>query len=290
MTGLAERKPTDDRSSNDRDALPLSFAEKHPKHAVGFAFESSTNPVMQDALTTIKRIAASHVNVLITGEHGTGKEWSANIIHSTSPRSAGRLITVECAALPAERLERELFGHEAITWKDVDISPGAFERSSDGTLVLNEIGLVPPTLLMRIARAAEYQSVRRIAGEIDIAVNVRLIATMSVPSHSNPSREGLPEEVLHRLSPIQVELLPLRKRREDIPLLVGGFLAEIQHRMGSASLRISDAALETCLQFDWPGNLRHLRNAIEYASVMSQNDTILPEHLPAYLSGTGRRG
>ncbi|MCC6398808.1 MAG: sigma-54-dependent Fis family transcriptional regulator [Bacteroidetes bacterium] len=276
------------RAPNDKNASPL--AGRTHRHPVEFAFETSANPLMQDALTTIKRIAASHVNVLITGEHGTGKEWGANIIHNASPRAGGTLITVECAAIPPEELERELFGHEAITWKDVDIRPGAFETSSEGTLVLNEIGLVPQPLLMRIARAAEYQSVRRIAGENDIAINTRLIATMSTPPHAGPMNGGLPEEVLHRLSPIHVELVPLRKRREDIPFLVEGFLSEIQVRMGSTPIRISEQALAACLQFDWPGNLRHLRNAIEYASVMCNESTILPEHLPAYMSGGVRRG
>ena len=260
------------------------------KHPIAFAFESSANPVMQDTLTTIRRIAMSHVNVLLTGENGTGKEWGATIIHGTSPRSAGPLITVECGASTPENLERELFGYEAITWRDVDIRPGAFERASDGTLLLNEIGHVPSPLLMRIARVAEYQSVRRISGENDIPLNTRLLATMSLSAHASSWKGGLPEEVLHRLSPIQVELLPLRKRREDIPALVKGFLVEIRNRMGSAPTEMSEKALAICLQFDWPGNLRHLRNAIEYASVMSGGEIIQPEHLPAYLSGTGRRG
>jgi len=275
------------RVSKDREALPLNSTGR--RHPIGFAFETSANPVMQDALTTIKRISVSHVNVLLTGENGTGKEWGANIIHGASPRSGGPLITVECAAIPPEDLERELFGYEAITWKDVDIRPGAFEKASDGTLLLHEIGLVPQPLLMRIARAAEYQSVRRISGESDIPINTRLIATMSIPAHSGQWQGELPAEVLHRLSPIRVELLPLRKRREDIPSLVMGFLGEIQVRMGSTPTEISEKALEVCLQFDWPGNLRHLRNAIEYASVMCSTETILPEHLPAYLSGTARR-
>jgi DNA-binding NtrC family response regulator len=254
------------------------------------AFEKSLNSAMQDIVETIKRVAASHVNVIITGESGTGKEWVANMIHSSSPRSAGRLITVECAALTPEELEREVFGYEAIHWKEVDIRPGALEKANEGTVLLNEIALVPPALMMRISRSVEFQSVRRIAGENDVVINTRLISTMSIPSHGTTPRGTIPNELLHRLSPIQIELPPLRKRREDIPVLVEAFLSEIHERSGSGPLHLSHAALQACVEFDWPGNLRHLRNAVEYASVMCGSETILPEHLPPHLAASVRKG
>jgi DNA-binding NtrC family response regulator len=260
------------------------------KHPVDFAFETSSNPTMQEILATIKRIAASHVNVLITGEGGTGKEWMATIIHKSSPRIAGPLVTVECASIPSEQLERELFGYESITWKGVDIKPGGFEEAREGTLLMNEIGQVPPPMLMRVARAAEYQWVRRIGSEVQVDINTRVIATMTVHNHAPSWKGTIGEEVLHRLSPIHIELPPLRRRREDIPFLVNGFLGEIRERAGSGPERLSQDALDVCIRFDWPGNIRHLRNAIEYASVMCGEDTIMPAHLPTYLHETGRKG
>lgn len=278
------------RAPNDPDTVPTKPPILIRRHPVDFAFESSANPTMQEILATVKRVAASHVNVLITGEAGTGKEWMATVIHKSSPRTAGPLVTLECASIPPEQLERELFGYESITWKGVDIKPGGFEEAGEGTLLLNEIGQVPSPLLMRVARTAEYQQVRRIGSEIQVDINTRVIATMTVHSHTPSWKGSIGEEVLHRLSPIHVELPPLRRRREDIPFLANGFLGEIRARAGSGPERLSQDALDVCLGFDWPGNIRHLRNAIEYACVMCTENTILPAHLPSYLHDMNRKG
>ncbi len=126
------------------DILTNSHKVMMRKHPIEFAFETSMNPAMQEVIATIKRVAASPVNVLITGETGTGKEWAANLIHRSSSRSAAPMVTVECGALAPDRLEKQLFGYEAITWQGVDIKPGAFEEAREGTVFMNEIGQVPP--------------------------------------------------------------------------------------------------------------------------------------------------
>jgi DNA-binding NtrC family response regulator len=262
------------------------------RHPVDFVFGSSLNPAMQEIHTTLKRVAASHVNVLLTGELGTGKEWAAHMIHLLSPRSAGPSVTVECAVIPTDQLERELYGYEAITWKGVDIKQGAFEQAHEGTLLLHEISQVPPTLLMRIARSVEFQRIRRIAAETEIPINARLIATMSVQFSHGGAHGPISEEVLQRLSPINIELPPLRRRREDLPALMNGFLQEMRERSGIGPSKFSGQALDACIRFDWPGNLRQLRQAIEYACVMCTSDVIQPEHLPAYVpvnAGIGGR-
>lgn len=239
---------------------------------------------------TIRRVAASHVNVLLLGESGTGKEWLAHMIHRASPRAGGRFVTVECSALTPDELEREVFGYESIQWREVDIKPGAMERANDGTVLLNEIGSVPPALLFRILRAVEFQSLRRMAGADDVTLNVRLVSTMTRSAGDLRDHRVLPDGLLHRLSPIQVELLPLRKRREDIPMLIETFLGDVESRPGMPAMRFSQEALHVCKDFEWPGNLRHLRNAVEYAAVMCGGDTIMPEHLPPYLhDGSGRK-
>ena len=254
-------------------------------------FDRSRNPAMKEIVETIRRVAASHVNVLLLGESGTGKEWVAHMIHEASPRAVGRFVTVECSALTPEELEREVFGYESVQWREVDIKPGAMERANDGTILLNEIGAVPPALLLRMLRAVEFQSLRRIAGSDDVTLNVRLISTMTQPAGDARGLRTFPDGLLHRLSPIHVELLPLRKRREDIPMLIETFLGDVEARPGMSPVRFSQEALRVCREFDWPGNLRHLRNAVEYAAVMCGGDAILPEHLPPYLHEEyGRKG
>lgn len=260
------------------------------KNPAAFAFQRTVNSNMRDVLDTITRLASSHVNVLITGERGTGKEWAAHLIHYASPRATSQLITVECASLPPDQLERDLFGYESITWKGVDIKPGAFEQASGGTLLLHDIGHVPTSLLMRVSRVVEFQRVRRIAAEDDVTINTRLIATMSVNPQADAHVGHIDREVLHRLSPIHLELMPLRRRREDIPLLVEGFLTEMRERAGAGPAQFSPRAMEACVHFDWPGNIRHLRNAIEYASVMCKSETVLLEHLPEYLHVAQAKG
>lgn len=253
-------------------------------------FNRSHNAAMQEIMETVRRIAASHVNVLLLGESGTGKEWLAHMIHHASPRAVGRFVTVECSALSPEELEREVFGYESVQWREVDIKPGALERANDGTLLLNEIGSVPPALLFRILRAVEFQSLRRMAGVDDVTLNVRLVSTMTRSVREVRDHRVLPDGLLDRLSPIQVELLPLRKRREDIPMLIEAFLGDVESRPGTPPLRFSQEALRVCRDFEWPGNLRHLRNAVEYAAVMCGGETIMPEHLPPYLhDASGRK-
>jgi DNA-binding NtrC family response regulator len=254
-------------------------------------FDSSRNPAMQEIVETIRRVAATHVNVLLIGESGTGKEWAAHKIHRTSPRAACRLVTVDCSALTPEELEREVFGYESVHWREVDIKQGAMERANEGTLLLHEMGTVPPALLFRMLRAIEFQSLRRIAGVDDVTLNVRLIATMTQPAGDGRAQTQFPDGLLYRLSPIILELLPLRRRREDLPMLIEVFLEDVEVRPGRLPMHFSPEAIRACREFDWPGNLRHLRNAVEYAAVMCGGDAILPEHLPPYLlDESGRKG
>lgn len=263
--------------------------DKSGRASMEHLFVRSRNPAMNETLETIRRVAASHVNVLLMGECGTGKEWVAQIIHRESSRSHGRFVTVECSALPTEELEREIFGYESVQWREVDIRPGAMEQANEGTLLLNEIGSVPPALLFRIIRAVEFQTLRRIAGSVDVGLNVRLISTLTQSTADGRGHQPLPDVLLHRLSPIQVELLPLRRRKEDIPMLIDAFLGDLEGFPGNPPIRFSAEALRACRQFDWPGNLRHLRNVVEYAAVMCKGSAILPEHLPPYLVDDSER-
>jgi len=251
-------------------------------HPTEFAFERSSNAVMQEAILTMKRVAGRDVNLLIKGETGTGKEWAARMIHAESPRRDCPFVLVECAAVAPDALEQEFFGYESITWDGVTIRKGYFEEASGGTLYLSGIGNLPTPFLPKISHAIEYQTVRRVLGKVDIPVDVRVIATL-IPSKDGGPSSSLNLELIQRISPIQIEMPPLRERREDIPMLIDGFLRDLGHRAGPYQKRISSSALQTLVAFDWSGNLRHLKNAVEYASILSDDDVIQPHHLPSYL-------
>ncbi|MGA9121285.1 MAG: sigma 54-interacting transcriptional regulator [Bacteroidota bacterium] len=247
-----------------------------------FAFERSSNAAMQDAIHTMKRVAEKNVNLLIKGETGTGKEWAARMIHSVSQRRNGPFVLVECAAIAPDAMEQEFFGYESITWDGVDMKKGLFEEASGGTLFLSGIGSLPTPFLPKLSQAIEYQTVRRVLGRVEIQVDTRVIASL-VPSNDGGASSLLNRDLIQRISPIHIELPPLRERREDIPMLIEGFLDDLGHRAGSPLKKISSSALQAFISFDWSGNVRHLKNAVEYSSILCDDEVILPEHLPSYL-------
>ena len=254
------------------------------------AIDMTQSETMQEALWKIQRVAPSDLGVVINGEQGTGKEWAAHLIHQLSSRAKGPFCPIDFAAMAPENIEKELFGYEAITWNGIDIKRSAFEEAGGGTLLLNELPAVPLAVQMKIARAIEYQQFRRICGERDLSINARIIATMSENPETLQSRGHLNKDLYYRIGAITIELPPLRNRRKDIPMLIEKFLQELHTRYGSSVERISQEALSICLAYDWPGNVRHLKNAIEYASIMCGTETIRPEHLPFYLQGDKQRG
>ncbi len=254
----------------------------HKSHPTDFAFERSSNAVMQDAITTMKRVAGKDVNLLLIGETGTGKEWAARMIHSMSPRSENPFVLVECAAIMPASLEQEFFGYESITWDGVTIRKGLLEEASGGTLFLNGVENLPSSFLPKLSQAIEYQTVRRVLGRVAIQVDIRVIATF-IPSNESSPSNSLNLELIQRIIPIQIDLPPLRDRRGDIPMLVDGFLRDLRHHAGSPTKKISSSALQAFVAFEWSGNVRHLKNAVEYASMLCEQDTITTEHLPVYL-------
>jgi DNA-binding NtrC family response regulator len=259
----------------------MNIMPKRPPGA--FAFENSSNPAMQKALLAMRQIAQTDLSVLITGEAGTGKEWAAYSIHTLGSRSQGPLVQIECAAIAEEHLDRDLFGFESISWNGVTIKGGAFEEAAGGSLLLKGIESLPHAHLLKIARVLEFRLVRRISGEGGIPVDVRAIATCNIAAGDPlPERTGL-RGALERISSIQIDLPPLRDRREDIPMLIEGVLEELRERTGTPVRKVTEDVLQRCADYSWPGNLRHLKNAIEYACIMSGADIITADHLPAYL-------
>ena len=242
----------------------------------------SLSEPMQEALVSLQRVAPSDLSVIIQGEPGTGKEWAARMIHQMSARARGPIFTVDCGAVGPANIEKELFGYDAISWDNIEIRKGAFEEASGGTLYLHEIEAIPPAVQLRVARAVEYKQFRRIGGDMSHEVNVRLIATTSRVREGAPEDAGA-EDFASRLAAITITLPPLRARRSDIPVLIERFLREMRDRYMNPVQGISPEALKLCSAFTWPGNVRQLKTAMEYAAIMARGGMIEPEHLPAYL-------
>jgi DNA-binding NtrC family response regulator len=252
-------------------------------HHVETPLEVTNNAAMREVLQAIHRLAASDLSVLITGEHGTGKEWAAHTIHRLSARTNGPFWPFDCASIPPEDIERELFGFEGLTKDGIIIKRGALEDAHGGSLLLNEIASLPSAAQMKVARALEYGTIHRLDGAQGIDVNVRIISTLSEDHNALIRDRTLLKDMFYRISTVIIGLPPLRERREDIPLLIDKFLADLKSRQSNSATGITREALEWCLSYSWPGNVRHLKNSIEYASTMGTGGLIRPEDLPPYL-------
>jgi DNA-binding NtrC family response regulator len=240
----------------------------------------SKNPRMHAVFELINRVATTTSTVLIEGETGTGKEQVARAIHETSQDRAGPMIAVNCAALPENLLESELFGHEKGAFTSaVGQRRGRFELANGGTIFLDEIGDVPAAMQAKLLRVLEERRFERVGGTESIEVDVRVIAATN-RSLTRLVKEGtFREDLYYRLNVVKIDLPPLRERPEDIPLLATHF-AEKYARQGETPKQVSPQTMELLLHYRFPGNIRELENAIERACVTSRDDTIRPENLP----------
>jgi DNA-binding NtrC family response regulator len=240
---------------------------------------------MRETLLTIEKIAAGELNVMIVGEYGTGKEWAAHELHRLSKHSSGPFIVVDCAAISPEEAETVLFGLESLEGGGAEIRKGELEEAAGGTILLNDIDVLPQHTQVKMARMIETGLLRRTGGEDEIPVSARVIAALHENGGNPAETEKLRQELFYRISPVLMRIPPLRERKEDIPRLVETFLTHFASQNGGGKTPgISKEALDLCRSYEWPGNVRHLRSAIEYASVMSAGETILPRHLPPYLA------
>lgn len=239
---------------------------------------------MRSVLLAAERVAATDLPVLILGEQGTGKERLAHMIHGMSPRAAKVIHTVDCSAFSIEQQELELFGCEIISWQGLDIQRGAFELATEGTVLLDELQALNVPLQMRILRSLELGQIYRVGSEAHVPINTRMIATVTPDRSAKTADRVQIEEVFRRLGPIVIEIPPLRERKEDIPELLRLFVEDARAKSKTPVGEVSEEAVELCLRYDWPGNVQHLRNAVEYACVMSQGGTIFPSHFPGYLA------
>ncbi len=238
------------------------------------------SPAIEEVRSAIDLVAKSQTAVLITGESGTGKEVAARLIHQRSDRSRKPFLAINCAALPRDVIESELFGHEKGAFTGaIEKRSGCFELANTGTLFFDEIAEMNPDTQAKLLRAIEEKAFRRVGGREEIKVDVRLIAATNKNVEQALSTGEFRQDLYYRFSVIEITLPPLRERREDIPLLADHFLRLFRERYKRGDQRFSNEALQFLQQYHWPGNVRELRNAIERIVVTSPDAVILPDHL-----------
>jgi Nif-specific regulatory protein len=240
-----------------------------------------TSFILKKALEDAQKLSRTKTTALIQGESGTGKELLARLIHRESPRRNKPLVVLNCAALPETLLESELFGYEkgaftGATGRKI----GKFESAHQGTLFLDEIGEMAPGIQAKLLRVLQEGVFYRVGGNTPITVDVRVLSATNKDLKKEVEEGKFREDLYYRLNVVQLNMPPLRERLEDVPLLVDHFLEVFKKETGMAGLTISEAALEKMTHYNWPGNIRELRNAIERAVVMGDGKTIMPEDLP----------
>ncbi|MCX7765351.1 MAG: sigma-54 dependent transcriptional regulator [Candidatus Sumerlaeia bacterium] len=248
-----------------------------------FGFEKiiGQSPAMERIFRQIRMVAPTKSTVLIQGESGTGKELIAGAIHYNSPRKDKPFIKVNCGALTPTLLESELFGHEKGAFTDAyREKPGRFELADGGTLFLDEISETIPEFQVKLLRVIELQEFDRVGGTRTIKVDVRIITATNKNLKDLVQQGKFREDLYYRLNVIQINVPPLRERREDIPLLVNAFIKEFAEQNKKPALAISPKAMAALQNYSWPGNVRQLRNVIEAAVIMCNADEIQPRHLP----------
>ena len=236
---------------------------------------------MRKVYQTIEQAAPTQANVLIWGESGTGKELVAQTIHQLSPRAQLPFVPINCAAIPETLLESEIFGHEKGAFTGAsDRREGCFELADRGTLFLDEIAEMTPATQVKLLRVLQERKFRRLGGRQEQTVDVRVIAATNVNPADAVKNGKLREDLYYRLNVFAIELPPLRQRKEDLSLLVQAFLAEFNDRNNKSVSAVDPAAMRMLEQYNWPGNVREVRNVIERAVILSNGEFIEPKHLP----------
>jgi DNA-binding NtrC family response regulator len=258
-------------------SLKLSEDRQLPDYVV------AKSQLMQTVFRDVSLVAPSETRILITGESGAGKEVIADVIHAWSPRSSGPLVKVSCAAIPETLLESELFGHEKGAFTGAYTQRiGRFEEASQGTILLDEIAEMSPSLQAKLLRVLQDGRFQRLGSNKELHTNARVLASTNRDLEEEVENGKFREDLYYRLNVMEICVPPLRERPEDIMPLAGAFVAQFADRKA----RFSPGVARLLEGYKWPGNVRELRNAIERAVLLSHGDLILPEHLPARIQQT----
>ncbi|HJS75567.1 MAG TPA: sigma-54 dependent transcriptional regulator [Vicinamibacteria bacterium] len=237
--------------------------------------------VMLDLFEHIKSVAVTNSTVLITGESGTGKELAAKAIHVRSPRAGEAFVSINCGAVPETLLESELFGHLKGSFTGATTNhKGLFEVAHRGTILLDEIAEMSPTMQVKFLRVLQEKKIRRIGSTEEFEVDVRILAATNKDLERGVLEKTFREDLFYRLNVFPTHMPPLRARREDIPLLASHFLAKAAASNKTGVTKISEEAMERLQAYDWPGNVRELENVIERAVALETSGVVLPDRLP----------
>jgi len=230
---------------------------------------------MRRVFATIQKVAETDLTVLIRGESGTGKELVAQALHQHSARKQAPFVAVNCAAISRDLVESELFGHEKGAFTGAEARRvGRFEAAEGGTIFLDEIGDMAPETQAKVLRVLQERSFERVGGSKPLAVDVRVVAATHRDLERDVREERFREDLYYRLKVVEIELPPLRERREDLPALATRFLEQLAERHGRARRRLSAGALAALSRHPWPGNVRELRNVVERAAVLAAGEEI----------------
>ena len=253
-----------------------------------YSFEDiiTKNPKMLTVVNEAKRIAASDCTVLITGESGTGKELFAHSIHEASNRGKGPFVAINCAALPQDLVESELFGYEkgAFTGASKEGCPGKFEMANNGTIFLDEIGELPLEIQSKLLRVLDNHTVTRIGGKYEKPLDVRVIAATNRNLYDQIQTNNFRGDLYYRINVFNIKLVPLRERPEDAGLCADVFLERLNDKNPEKKKCFDEEFIESVKKYDWPGNVRELENVIKRAYYLSKEDLISHVYVPDYIS------
>jgi len=264
-----------------RDLRMVEELRRELKEKYSFADIISRNHRMGEIFDILPAIAESQSTVLVEGESGTGKELVCRAIHNLSPRSNGPFVAINCGALPDTLLESELFGYKAGAFTDArKDKPGRFALAKGGTILLDEIGDVSPALQIRLLRLLQEKVYEPLGATEPVQANVRILAATNRNIDELVDDGTFRNDLYYRINVVRVTIPPLRERKEDIPLLAEHFVSHFNTLQNKQIAGISDVAMAALINYDYPGNVRELENAVEHAFVLCNSEYILPEHLP----------
>jgi DNA-binding NtrC family response regulator len=271
------------RANNINSTEPVTESAAKP-------FFITRNRVMMDLLQKIQIVAKTKATLLITGENGTGKEVLASLFHYYSSRRNRPMVTINCGAIPSDLVESELFGHEKGAFTGAHTQkPGCFELADRGTLFLDEIGEMPLSAQVKLLRAVELESFRRVGGKSEIKVDVSLVSATNKILSDQVKSGSFREDLFYRLNVIELYIPPLRHRKEDIPLLLDFYGNYYSEFYSVSPIEFDKESFEMLIAYDWPGNVRELKNLVERCVVLSDGSPVAPDSLPSAINKSRRQ-
>ena len=241
---------------------------------------------LRQVIAQVRKVAVTTATVLVTGESGVGKELIARAVHNFSPRADKQFVAVNCGAIPLSLIESELFGHEKGAFTDArEMRKGSFEQANGGTLFLDEIGEMPLDAQVKLLRVLEDRTVTRLGGKSSIPVDVRIIAATNLDLEEKVRQRTFRLDLLYRINIFTIHIPSLRERKSDISLLTDHFIGKYNKTIGLSITGITKETIDKLTQYDWPGNIRDLENAVQSAMILAQDGIIDTDHLPMRIKG-----